>query len=403
MTSCSRKLAAVVAIQIAVASCGEKAPDAALPVTGPPAAPSAALGAGVTEVTVFNDPYVDQVNWEDYTIHNRIISLVRNTPAGQYIRAAIHSITVPAVTDALLDAHNSGVNVYVVHSGHDNGTQGQRLAAALGDRYTKCRGSASDVEGCISNRSSSLMHSKFFTFSQTVDGGVSKPYVVAVTSANMTHAQARLYNNLVIIGGDQTTYDGYKNVFTDMRYLRKNNNYLVDDPDGSFSSSAAALKSYFSPRADSNGGTSEQASTDVVANTLGYLSGGSGCYVKAAQNMFTSGRDPIADELIRIRKLGCTVQLAYTNMDSGIKARLKDGGVQLRLVDSPAKIHHKYYVVYGTYAGTSGAYRLFTGSHNWSGSALRINDEVLLKLYDRTVINAFLGNFGTIWSRGVAQ
>jgi hypothetical protein len=54
-------------------------------------------------------------------------------------------LTVATVTDALLDAHSRGVNVYVVHSGHDDGTEGKRLAAALGDRYTKCRGTMIDA------------------------------------------------------------------------------------------------------------------------------------------------------------------------------------------------------------------------------------------------------------------
>ena len=370
---------------------------------------AAALGPGVTEVALFNDPYIDQTNWDDYSIHNRIIGMIRNTPAGHSIHVALHSLSVTGVTDELINAKNKGVNVYVVHSGHDNGTEGQRLASALGSRYVKCRGSSAGVQACISNRDSSLMHSKFFLFSQTIDGGVTKSNVVAVTSANMTWSQADLYNNLVIIGGDSTTYNGYKAVFDDMYYLRKNNNYQAA-PNGYFTSSNAGVTSYFSPRSDSAGGTSEEASTDTVAATMGYLSGGTGCYLKAAQAFFTSGRDPIANELVRIRRLGCTVQLAYSDIDQSVKDKLKAAGVQLRQVKTThsnstavTSIHHKYYMMYGTYAGSANAYRLFTGSHNWSGSALRLNDEVILKLYDQNIINAFNSNFGMIWSRGVAQ
>ncbi|HEX6289170.1 MAG TPA: phospholipase D-like domain-containing protein [Herpetosiphonaceae bacterium] len=402
-----RRLLAITALLLAIAACASPATASLSPAAS--ATNRAALGAGVTEVAVFNDPYIDQTNWDDYTIHNRIRSMIRSTPAGQSIHAAIHSLTIPGVTDDLIAAHTNGVNVYVVHSGHDDGAEGQRLAAALGSRYVHCRGSSADVEACISNRSSSLMHSKFFLFSQTVDAGVTKTNVVAVTSANMTYSQADLYNNLVIIAGDSTTYTGYKSVFNDMFYLRKNNNYQAA-PNGYFTSPNAGVTSYFSPRADSNGGTSEEAATDTVANTMTYLSGGSGCYLKAAQAMFTSGRDPIASELIRIRRLGCTVQLAYSNIDPAVKDRLKAAGVQLRLVETAhanssvvTKVHSKYYIMYGTYNGSTNAYRLFTGSHNWSGSALRLNDEVLLKLYDQAMINSFISNFNMIWSRGVAQ
>jgi hypothetical protein len=374
------------------------------------AAPRSALGAGVTQVALFNDPYIDQTNWDDYSLHNRIRGLIQNTPAGHSIHAAIHSLTMTAITDDLITAKNNGVNVYVVHSGHDDGAEGKRLATALGSRYVHCRGSTAAVEGCISNRDSSLMHTKFFLFSQTVDAGVTKSSVVAVTSTNMTYSQADNYNNLVITAGDSTTYNGYRSVFDDMFYLRKNNNYLNADPDGYFKSTNAGVASYFSPRSDSSGGTAEQASTDTVAITLSYLTGGTGCYVKAAQAMFTSGRDPIANELIRIRKLGCTVQLAYSNIDAGIKDKLKAGGVQLRLVENGHtnstvinRVHHKYYIVYGTYAGEANGFRIFTGSHNWSASALRLNDEVILKLYDRPMLDAFNSNFTKVWSRGVAQ
>jgi hypothetical protein len=370
---------------------------------------AAALGPGVTEVAVFNDPYIDQTNWDDYSLHNRIIAMIRSTPAGHSIHVALHSLTITGVTDELINAKTKGVHVYVVHSGHDGGAEGQRLASALGSRYVKCRGSSAGVQACISNRDSSLMHSKFFLFSQTVDAGVTKTNVVAVTSANMTWSQADQYNNLVIIAGDSTTYNGYKAVFDDMYYLRKNNNYQAA-PNGYFTSSNAGVTSYFSPRSDSAGGTAEEASTDTVANTLGYLSGGTGCYVKAAQAFFTSGRDPIVNELVRIRRLGCTVQLAYSEIDQGVKDKLKAAGVQLKLVATThsnsavvTKIHSKYYMVYGTYAGTANAHRLFTGSHNWSGSALRLNDEVILKLYDQNIINAFNSNFSMIWARGVAQ
>lgn len=81
-------------------------------------------------------------------------------------------------------------------------------------------------------------------------------------------------------------------------------------------------------------------------------------------------------------------------------------GIQLRLVrtahrnsKSVTTNHSKYYLLHGTYAGTRGADRVFTGSHNWTISALRLNDEVILKLWDPAMISAFKANFDKIWRR----
>ncbi|MDP9407000.1 MAG: phospholipase D family protein, partial [Actinomycetota bacterium] len=62
-------------------------------------------------------------------------------------------------------------------------------------------------------------------------------------------------------------------------------------------------------------------------------------------------------------------------------------------------IHHKYYIVKGTVAGVPGTSYVATGTHNWTGSALRANDEILVRVSDTGVIGAYDQNFALIWGR----
>lgn len=375
------------------------------------AGPVSDLGNGVTEETVFNDPYVDTTNWDDYAIHKRLIALIGSTREPARINMAIHSLTMPPVTDALIAAAKRGVTVRVVMSGQAAGwPEANRLRVALGSNYKACDApgstSAADrVQACISGRDSSIMHSKFATFSKVVDGGTTKTNVVAVTSANMTWSQADAYNNLVLVAGDSTTYGAYNAVFDDMFNNRRNNNYQAS-PHGYATSSAAKSTSYFQPRADSSGGMSTEHGTDSVADHLGYLTGGNGCSVKAAQALITDSRPGITAQLLRIKKAGCQVRVAYSQIGATAAATLQQAGIVLcRVRDGHSNsnvvttIHSKYYIVHGTYAGSTNASRVFTGSHNWTLSALRANDEVILKLWDAGIVNEFNKNFDKIWAR----
>lgn len=371
-----------------------------------------ALAPGVREEAMFNDPYVDRTNWDDYRIHYRVRDLINNTPRGEGINIALHSLSTPWVTDAIINARNRGVAVRVVMSGHwRNHPETRRLKNALGASLNVCDkpGShprAARVQACISNRDSSLMHSKFATFSRTVDGGITKTRVVAVTSANMTWSQADTYNNLVIVSGDTATFKGYNAVFDDMFHNRRNDDYQGGDRDGHFTSPAARLTSYFQPRADSKGRTSSEARTDTVADHLSYLTGGRECEVKVAQATIHDTRRGIFEQLARIRKAGCRVRVAYSSIQPEAKQALEKARVSLCLVrdrevsEGATPIHSKYYLVQGTYAGNPNQARVFTGSHNWTLSALRLNDEVILKLWEPDMVQAFNANFEMMWKRG---
>lgn len=355
----------------------------------------AALGSGVSQHAFFNNK---DVPGQQFIIIDRLAELIDSVPPGESVNIVIHSFTSDTIRNALINAHYRGVIVRVAFNGvinvGDPTTDANKVASVIGPgRYRHCR--ASDVrQACISDRGQTnnpgIMHSKFVTLSKTKWG----THAVAVTSANFTNnASQGQFNNMVVTHGDVTMFDGYNRVFEDMFAMRKNNDYQ-NAPNGYLNAPGALSTSWFQPRADSAGGiNSLEASTDTVALRLAKFQGGSGCWLKIAQAMFSTERPAIRDQLNRIRNtLGCSVDIIYSSMSAtSLDSRI--GRVQ---VDG---VHHKYFIYNGNIEGQGWKKRVYTGSHNWSGDALRMNDEVLVSFDEPSTVNAFEDNWNGFWCR----
>lgn len=113
-------------------------------------------------------------------------------------------------------------------------------------------------------------------------------------------------------------------------------------------------------------------------------------------------RQGVADKLRSLAAAGCTVDLVYSETDTGTWNALHG---QTRLTTrcyqhdhdadtaTPNRIvHSKNLMIDGMYAGAREKL-VFTGSHNWSGPALRDNDEALVRITTDSVYNAFITNF----------
>ena len=65
-------------------------------------------------------------------------------------------------------------------------------------------------------------------------------------------------------------------------------------------------------------------------------------------------------------------------------------------------LHSKYFLIDAPYAGSVGHRRLvFTGSHNWTGPALTINDETQLRIEDDVVFAGFLSDWDHVRASAV--
>lgn len=207
-----------------------------------------------------------------------------------------------------------------------------------------------------------LIDNKFFLFSELGDGTQN---VLVQSSANFTNPQLRNQNNLVIIRNDKAIYDAYRIYWHDMERQVANPAY------DRIAIGETSTEARFSPRADANGAT---GLNDPVVEELTRVASGPETRIRVAMAYWTNARRAIANRLIALHDSDTDVAviLYSTEVDAEILQLLRSAGVPVFL--SPL-IHSKYLLI-----ERAGKTRVLTGSHNYTGNALRSNDEVLLSL-----------------------
>jgi hypothetical protein len=184
-------------------------------------------------------------------------------------------------------------------------------------------------------------------------------------------------------------YDGYAEFHEDERKLRSakgggDNTYYWSTPTG------WAYRAYYFPRGDSDYGN---PSTDTIVNTLDEVrcsyTGGDGqkhqTDIRVAMYQFLKSRKQVADKLAELRGKGCWIDVVYSEGDSTVKSVLDDAGIQSLACKFPngpgidVRTHTKFMLLDGDYGGSLTP-RVYTGSHNWTGSGLRSADEAMVRI-----------------------
>ncbi len=229
-----------------------------------------------------------------------------------------------------------------------------------------------------------INHNKIYLFSSLSDGSKD---VVIQASANLTGFN--LHNNLVISRNDEALYAGYLQTWTALKKHTKNLNYYR-------SVDGAHTIAYFYPR----------ASGDTITSVLDNVKCSSTSKIRVTMAFFTDGRKAIAASLAHLKHLGCDVQVlmrkAGPESSAAIIKTLKDGHIKVGLYPDThgSNIHSKYLLIDSLYDTKGKGYvhrkLVYTGSHNYTGGALRDNDETLLRVDNPTVFDAFLANWNKI-------
>lgn len=344
--------------------------------------------------TVFGEP----IDGDDTAIEDELVELVNNTPAGASIHGAMYSWNREPVADALADAQERGVDVHLAVDWEGyNGTNADPENAAIDTlekanltEFVLCNDGDDDSSACISAREDSINHNKTFTFSETGE----HQNAVYAASHNLTPSQNANFNDAVIVAGDRQLYEGFVGYLTALRAEDKDNDFF-NTPAGQVESSAGDVVAKFSPRADSDGGTDEDASTDTIVDALDKVTAQDGCKVDVAHAQFTSPRAAVADELIRLSEAGCTVRVAGgSNLTDPTKEKFDGTDVEVRQDDS---LHSKYMVVRGTIDGETDRALVLAGSHNLNRPALRVHDETSIQVELGEIVADYEDNFEVIW------
>jgi len=383
---------------------------AAAPRPAEAAAPPAvrATIAGVPVWAHFTNPLAH--GGRDDTIHDEVVRLIDAAPAGSAIRGTIHSLTVQPVARALVAAQERGVQVQVLVDGKNQTTGSpaveiiKQLASATFCSYEKLPYERPNRAGnaCISTSDDGDLHVKMFLFTETTDPtGAARSNVSWFGSANMTYASGSdQFNNAVTVYGDTALMTGLDRYFSDLwnrRHFPGNDYYDARTGRGYWQGPTASV--YASPEG--------VGQTDTVATRLNDLTPNRNCQLRIGMAFVTSARPSLLRLVKSLKTKGCRVWMVVGSKGGGIDmsrdvySSLVQAGVLIRRT---SQVHDKFFLAYGKFDGRY-QYRVYTGSQNWSGSALNTNDEIFVKMAPESrtshpLYDGFNRHFGDAWGAG---
>ena len=395
--------------------------------------PTVARASAVTTGVVFSTPSGTQSQQD--TIETRLIQLINGRRAAR--PSSWPSTSCATAPSSTASSRPTASGTSTSRSSSTNATPGNRpatrsssparcvsrnagvvkLEQALGTNTgaTSFVRVCSPDGACIGTKGSPKNHNKFYLFSDTL--GVKN--VVVQGSGNISpNTRLTNFNEAVTFPGNSALYAVYQRYFGDLAAMRKNANYYRTFNTG-------MVKTFFFPR---QGTTPWQSATDDVYQLLKNVRCTGNKKVGTLSDhrtivrvdMFELNRADVAHKLFDLDAKGCYVELIYSAMSRTAetiltaKARKYDGPVlrcskftypvrdaQGRPVLDPngkpktqgAFTHDKYVLIEGVYYGNRDKKIILAGSHNLSYSALRENDETLLRIDSPALYDAYRANF----------
>lgn len=376
-------------------------------------APAAApLPYTVKPGVIFNDPKGTRA--EERRIVTHVERAIDNAPTGSTIRIAQYLFDLDSSADKLIAAHKRGVNVQLLIDDIPVSEQTKRVRAVVGTNkrarsyLTRC------VNSCMSSQPS-VMHAKFFLFSQT---GASAN-VSMISAANLYTGNTYVsWNNLHTLVGDTTMYASLNRYFNDMLPD-------IDRPNYYRTTTSGQHKAYFYPR-KAVPGTADVPLLDVlnhvrctgVAPGYGYRGR---TVIQVAQWGWSAARLDVARRLWALHDQGCVVQVIQNNFQTGarvtqtlLKRSRRHGMMRVYNagIDSNGNgkrdlyIHHKALIINGVWFGRANTKVVYTGSANLTGPGLLANNEILLRVFHAGTYHAYANHLNYIrdnWTRRVTE
>jgi hypothetical protein len=362
----------------------------------------------------FNMPGWDDVSGEpvpSLTIQHHLLRYIRGATPGSEIRGHITTISQSKITDALIDAHKRGVTVYLVQDGQgvtDPGSspEGDRLEAYFGTRHKYCYVERSfidlnrpDTTSCVSSIDGATHHIKNWMFSNTVVDGLTRRYSTWVTSYNLTNTSDGQFNDAFVVNDNYELYAAYVTSFASFYGQRRSSDFYNVAGRGHHVIPSANTEISYAPQTTSPGHTEYHPTNDHVAMALSRIDGYEpDCSLKVAMLSISSSRWAIIDELVRIRQLGCRVQVAFTEAYGSAVNQLLSAGIEVSKA-TKVGIHSKMMVYRGRYDGIGGRTFVWGGSHNWTKASIRGRDEVFVAISRLGIFTRYSGFFDVVWAR----
>jgi hypothetical protein len=357
----------------------------------------------------FNRPYLNAAGEvvRDSTIQNKLVEYIDGARPGSEIRGHITYLNIAEITDALIKANKErGVAVYLVQYTGVDSPEGDRLEDHFGTRHKWCYYESEDDgpdinDACVSSRPNATHHIKNWMFSETRVNGTTIRHSSWVTSYNLTYASNGQFEDVFIVNDNQELYEANVESFKHFYGQRRTDDFYNVPGAGHHYIHSARTEISYSPHRRRPGSRVEEFSpaTDHVAMALSRIDAYEpGCTLRVATHSISPERQYILDELLRIKDLGCRVQVAYGKSYSLAALGLIAGGLEVHYAADPM-LHSKMMVYTGRYDGQSGRKLVWGGSHNWNEVCLLRNDEVFVSISHPEIFRRYNEYFNVIWAR----
>ena len=331
----------------------------------------------------------------DMEILDHAVRLVNDTPPDAEIRIALHSLTLNDLVDALIKAKQRGVRIQVAHDGEEKTSSDNspgKLHSALGSSHRWCSHGGT-AYGCISDSKEGILHSKLMLFSQTLDSSKKlQKNVVWLGSANMTwNTGSDSFNNTLTYYDDVELYESMRDrYFKDLweqKGFSRNDYFDEKTSRGLFLSAASKTEIMASPEQDG----------DILMRLLERIQPDAECRLRLGQSFIYESRRNVVDKVVELRQAGCQVFVVSNNVDSSVRSSFKKAKINLRKND----VHDKNILIYARFDGSPLPRKIVvTGSHNWSVSANKHNDELLVKVENAALYDQHVLHFNAAYSTG---
>lgn len=394
------------------------------------------LNAVPKEGALFNDP---NSKTGKVAIIKQLLDGLRSAKAGETVKIAMYSMTRWDAAKAIIRAYCRGVNIQYLTDNHSTTFSATIAVKRVLDAGTSAGFPDTAFKACYLSCSSDYtwkqarvrvvtvkdvvyrpyMHSKYLTFSSV--GGV--PYVSMVASGNFTSTQINNgWNNVYTTLNDKTTYNFLNKKFAQMWQDVNANLYEAQTS----TDNGVNKTTYQFPWTVSNPKSSTQTvnpATDPYTKFLenvkctgaasGYGNSSHKTQVLVSMYQWTSSRLYLARRLKTLKNNGCEVKVLMSASEwdlevmpilrkwdpKKVKTTYKYGNIPIRNGDvgSSNFIHSKYIIVNGAWGSDKRVKMVFTGSGNWTKSALRFSNETNILIRSSQAYSQFKANWNKLW------
>lgn len=336
---------------------------------------------------LFTEPLKTANRESSPVIMNRLISLINASVKDSDIHISIFGCDYPAMTTALRQAANRGVNVHLMvdMSVEDTKKENLKVVNELKDN------SRIDLV-IITNdiRDIAINHNKFALFSQVSTSSGDQKHVVFQTSHNFTVADSRKLQDAVTLQ-DDNLYKAFKQYWEDMQIRAARGMAFFEYRE--YRDEMKGMYAFFLPKRKNNQFYGDDTITEILDDIVDPTT----CTIRIGMSGWADTRLNIVEKLEDLLDQGAKVEIiTKVGIGSAIVSKLadlKNKGAYVQIFDqSKINIHSKYMLIDATWKGKH--HRLVVnGSQNFTGNALRYNNEVTMVLQMPTIYEAYLDNF----------